>query len=215
MQGHGFDPWSGKMLQCCEATKPEGHSYWVCALEPGGHNCWAHKLQPLKAACSRTCALQQEKPPQWKTATRESPRVATTDPAQPRINKLINKITLKRVPSCLSFPWLLLQIFINSMALNHRQLFSLGSGGRRSEGKVPHPSCLFQLLVEATSLAFLGLWPHHSISASASHGLLLCLCASSFISLKGLSGRIQGHPDPPWSHLDPYLNHISKDPISQ
>jgi len=53
---------------------------------PGNHNYRAHVLQLRKAARSRTRALQQEKPPQRKTTTRESPPVATTDPAQPGVN---------------------------------------------------------------------------------------------------------------------------------
>ena len=39
------------------ATKPTRHNYWTCALEPGSGTYWAH--------ATKSCALQQEKPPQW------------------------------------------------------------------------------------------------------------------------------------------------------
>ena len=51
----------------CGETKPMCHNYQAHALEPASHNCWAH--------VPRTCALQQEKPPQWEAVrcNREQP----------------------------------------------------------------------------------------------------------------------------------------------
>ena len=42
-----------------EATKPECHNYWTCALEPGVRNCWAHRLPSLKPERPRARALQR------------------------------------------------------------------------------------------------------------------------------------------------------------
>ena len=59
----------GEDSTCLRATKPLYHSYWICTLEPASHNYWGHTMQLLKPACSRACALQQEKPPQWEAYT--------------------------------------------------------------------------------------------------------------------------------------------------
>ena len=55
--------WEAPMWQ--EATKPVRYNYWACALETKSYNYRAHVLQLLKPTCPRTCALQQEKTPQW------------------------------------------------------------------------------------------------------------------------------------------------------
>ena len=82
---------------CHGATKPVCHNYWACALEPASHNYWAHAPQLLKpvhsrahvpqllspcaattdACAPRTCAPQQEKPPQWEAHALQR-RVAPT-----------------------------------------------------------------------------------------------------------------------------------------
>ena len=42
------------------ATKPVHLNYWAYALEPGSHSYWAHVPQPMKPACPRAHAPQQE-----------------------------------------------------------------------------------------------------------------------------------------------------------
>ena len=78
------------------ATKPVSHSYWARALEPADHNYWALKPQLLKPACPRAGA-PQEKLLQWEALAPQlrgnscSPQIDKS-PAQPKINKIINKI---------------------------------------------------------------------------------------------------------------------------
>ena len=48
---------------CHGATKSLRHNYWACALEAVSHNYWA--------SAPRARALQQEKPPQWETRSRQ------------------------------------------------------------------------------------------------------------------------------------------------
>ena len=52
VQGHMFDPWSGRIPHALRQTKPTHHNYWACALEP--------------ASCSERswwCTLQLESSP--------------------------------------------------------------------------------------------------------------------------------------------------------
>ena len=101
-----WDTWVGSMIQedptGLRATKSVCHNWWDCALESVNHSHWDHMLQPLQPTLHGARAPQQTKPPQWEagaprwrgaplTASRESP-CRGEDPAQPKVNKLINKI---------------------------------------------------------------------------------------------------------------------------
>ena len=79
------------------ATNPLHHSYWACALEPENHNYWSPS--------PRTCAQQQEKPPQWEAHAPQlesSPYLlqlekslnSNEEAAQPKINKKFLKTSV-------------------------------------------------------------------------------------------------------------------------
>ena len=89
MQGHGFEPWSGKIPHAAGATKPVRHNYWACALEPVSHNYWSPRATTTEARVPRAPAPQQ-KPPQWEARARQgrvAPARSNEDAMQPKINK--------------------------------------------------------------------------------------------------------------------------------
>ena len=62
---HRFDLWSWKIPHAVEQLSFMCHKYWACDLVPSNCNYWVHTPQLLKPEHSRTCASQQENPPQW------------------------------------------------------------------------------------------------------------------------------------------------------
>ena len=74
-RGHWFDFWSGKILHAAGLLSP-------CS------GAWEPQL--LKRMRSRACALQQEKPPQWKAYTLQLEKAT-----KPKLNKML------KIPICL------------------------------------------------------------------------------------------------------------------
>ena len=63
MQGHGFDPWSGKTPRA-RITEPTLWSLLAC------NHYSARMPELLKLACPRTSVLQQDKASQWEPVHR-------------------------------------------------------------------------------------------------------------------------------------------------
>ena len=69
-RGSGKTPQVAEQLSPCAQLRSLCATTWNC-------NCGSHVPQPLKPTCPRTCALQQEKPPQLEKAHELQQRPST------------------------------------------------------------------------------------------------------------------------------------------
>ena len=92
---HRFNLWSRKISHASEQASPYATNYWACALEPRSHNHWS--LCAPEPMLLNKRSLCNQKPVYGKRSGPCSPQADKSlcrneDSAQPKINKLINKI---------------------------------------------------------------------------------------------------------------------------